>query len=123
MMIKQRKALGLIYKARGTNYAQDYLRTECKTSTENTVLSETQNRRSNEELQTYPRALTRGSPRTRKGYRVRRLSLEGEAGANLVGGLVQVLGIERGTEAEGDTRAEQDVVGQSGNTTVVDLGL
>jgi len=53
----------------------------------------------------------------------RRLSLEGEAGANLVGGLVEVLGIERGTETEGDTGTEQDVVGQSGNTAVVDLGL
>ena len=51
------------------------------------------------------------------------LSLEGEAGANLVGGLVQVLGIERGTQAEGDTRAKENVVGQSGDTTVVDLGL
>lgn len=40
-----------------------------------------------------------------------------------MGGLVQVLGIKRGTQAEGDTGAEQDVVGQSGNTTVVDLGL
>lgn len=40
-----------------------------------------------------------------------------------MGGLVQVLGIERGTQAEGDTRAEENVVSQSGNTTVVDLGL
>jgi hypothetical protein len=40
-----------------------------------------------------------------------------------VGGLVQVLGIERGTQAEGDTRAEENVVSQSGDTTVVDLGL
>jgi hypothetical protein len=54
---------------------------------------------------------------------IRHLSLEGEAGANLVGGLVQVLGIERGTQAEGDTRAEENVVSQSGDTTVVDLGL
>lgn len=51
------------------------------------------------------------------------LSLEGEAGANLVGSLVQVLGIEGSTKAEGNTRAEENVVGQSGNTTVVDLGL
>lgn len=51
------------------------------------------------------------------------LSLKGEAGANLVGGLVQVLGIKRGTQAESNTGAEQDVVGQSGDTTVVDLGL
>jgi len=55
--------------------------------------------------------------------RFRRLSLEGEAGADLVSSLVEVLGIEGGTEAEGDTRAEEDVVSQSGNTTVVDLGL
>jgi len=40
-----------------------------------------------------------------------------------VGGLVEVLGIERGTKTEGDARAEQDVVGESGNTAVVDLGL
>ena len=40
-----------------------------------------------------------------------------------MGSLVQVLGIEGSTEAEGDTRAEQDVVSQSGNTTVVDLSL
>jgi hypothetical protein len=55
--------------------------------------------------------------------RFRRLSLEGEAGADLVGSLVKVLGIEGGTEAESDTGAEEDVVSQSGNTTVVDLGL
>jgi hypothetical protein len=40
-----------------------------------------------------------------------------------VGGLVQVLGIERGTQAESDTGAEENVVSQSGDTTVVDLGL
>ena len=55
--------------------------------------------------------------------RTTHLSLEGEAGANLVGSLVQVLGIEGSTKAEGNTRAEENVVGQSGNTTVVDLGL
>lgn len=65
----------------------------------------------------------RSSVRFLEGLGSRRLSLEGEAGADLVGSLVQVLGIERGTEAEGDTRAEQDVVSQSGNTTVVDLSL
>jgi hypothetical protein len=63
------------------------------------------------------------SVRFLKGLKSRRLSLEGEAGADLVGSLVQVLGIEGSTEAEGDTRAEQDVVSQSGNTTVVDLSL
>lgn len=51
------------------------------------------------------------------------LSLEGEAGADLVGGLVQVLGIEGSTQAEGDTGAQEDVVGQGGDTTVVNLGL
>ena len=52
-----------------------------------------------------------------------RLSLEGEAGTDLVGSLVQVLGIKRSTQAEGDAGAEQDVVSQGSNTTVVDLGL
>lgn len=51
------------------------------------------------------------------------LTLEGEAGANFVGGLVKVLGIEGSSEAEGDTRAEEDVVGEGGNTAVVDLSL
>ena len=40
-----------------------------------------------------------------------------------MGSLVQVLGIKGSTEAKGDTRAQEDVVGQGGNTTVVDLGL
>ena len=40
-----------------------------------------------------------------------------------MGSLVQVLGIKGSTEAKGDTRAEEDVVSQTGNTTVVDLGL
>lgn len=52
-----------------------------------------------------------------------RLSLEGEAGTDLVGSLVKVLGIEGSTKAEGDTRAQENVVGQGGNTAVVDLGL
>lgn len=70
------------------------------------------------------------------------LALEGEAGTNLfytklessstrlmnkstylVGGLVQLLGIERGTNAEGDTGAEKDIVGDGSDTTVVDLAL
>lgn len=42
---------------------------------------------------------------------------------HLVGGLVKLLGIERGTDAESDTRAEEDVVGDGGDTTVVDLAL
>ena len=51
------------------------------------------------------------------------LTLEGEAGTDLMGSLVEVLGIERSAQAEGDTRAEEDVVSESGNTAVVDLGL
>ena len=51
------------------------------------------------------------------------LSLKGEAHADLMGGLVKLLGVERATETQGDTGAEEDVVGDSGNTTVVDLGL
>lgn len=37
--------------------------------------------------------------------------------------LVELLGIERGTETEGDTRAEENVVGDGSNTAVVDLDL
>ena len=40
-----------------------------------------------------------------------------------MGGLVELLGIERGTETEGDTRAEENIVGNSSDTTVVDLDL
>ena len=40
-----------------------------------------------------------------------------------MGSLVQVLGIERGAETKGDTGAEQNIVGKSSNTTVVDLDL
>jgi hypothetical protein len=62
-----------------------------------------------------------------RGYKVAQravvLTLKGEAGTNLVGSLVQVLGVKRGAETESDTRAEQNVVGKSSNTTVVDLDL
>lgn len=51
------------------------------------------------------------------------LTLEGEASTDLVGSLVEVLGVEGSAQAEGDTRAEEDVVSESGNTAVVDLGL
>lgn len=51
------------------------------------------------------------------------LSLEGEASTNLVGSLVQVLSVEGSTEAKSDTRAEENVVSQSSNAAVVDLGL
>lgn len=40
-----------------------------------------------------------------------------------MGGLVQLLGVERGTETEGNARAEEDVVGSGGDTAVVDLEL
>lgn len=73
---------------------------------------------------THPKNI-RGEGSTAEYKRPERVSLglEGEAGANLVGSLVQVLGIKGSTEAKSDTRAEEDVVGQSGNTAVVDLGL
>lgn len=51
------------------------------------------------------------------------LSLESERGTDLVGGLVQVLGVERGAEAEGHAGAELDVVCEGGDAAVVDLGL
>lgn len=38
-------------------------------------------------------------------------------------GLVELLGIEGSTDAEEDTGAEADVVGNGGDTAVVDLGL
>lgn len=41
----------------------------------------------------------------------------------LVGGLVELLGIKRGADADRDARAEQNVVGDGGHTTVVDLAL
>lgn len=40
-----------------------------------------------------------------------------------MGSLVKLLGIERTTETQGDTLAEEDVVGDGSDTTVVDLGL
>jgi hypothetical protein len=52
-----------------------------------------------------------------------RLTLKGEAGTKLVGGLVKLLGVERATQAQGNTLAEEDVVGQSGHAAVVDLDL
>jgi len=44
-------------------------------------------------------------------------------GTHLVGGLVELLGVEGSTDAEGDALAEEDVVGDSSDTAVVDLGL
>ncbi len=40
-----------------------------------------------------------------------------------MGGLVELLGIKGGTDAEGDALAEENVVGDGGDTAVVDLGL
>lgn len=40
-----------------------------------------------------------------------------------MGGLVELLGVEGSTNAEGDSLAEKDVVGDGSNTTVVDLAL
>lgn len=40
-----------------------------------------------------------------------------------MGSLVQVLSVEGSTEAKSDTRAEENVVSQSSNAAVVDLGL
>ena len=42
---------------------------------------------------------------------------------NLVWRRVELLGIEGSTETKGNTLTEEDVVGQSSNTAVVDLGL
>lgn len=53
----------------------------------------------------------------------RRLTLEREAGADLVAGLVQLLGIERAANAEGQTAVDLGVVGEGSNAEVVDLGL
>ena len=74
-------------------------------------------------MPTHPKNILRGSTAEFRRPERTCLGLEGEAGANLVGSLVQVLGIKGSTEAKGDTRAQEDVVGQGGNTTVVDLGL
>lgn len=41
----------------------------------------------------------------------------------LVGSLVELLGVEGATETQGNTLAEEDVVGEGSNTAVVDLDL
>lgn len=51
------------------------------------------------------------------------LRLEDEVGADLVRGLVELLGIERGTEAKSEARVDLGVVRDSGDTAVVDLAL
>ena len=40
-----------------------------------------------------------------------------------MGSLVELLGVERATKTQGNTLAEEDVVGNSGDTAVVDLEL
>lgn len=41
----------------------------------------------------------------------------------LVAGLVELLGVEGGTNTEGEALVDLGVVGKSSDTTVVDLGL
>lgn len=55
--------------------------------------------------------------------KVRHLTLKGEAGAELVARLVQLLGIERAANAEGQAAVDLGVVGEGCNAEVVDLGL
>lgn len=52
-----------------------------------------------------------------------RLTLEGEGDTDLVGSLVEFLGVEGSTETKSDTSAELDVVGKGSKTLIVDLGL
>ena len=40
-----------------------------------------------------------------------------------MGGLVELLGIERSTDTEGNALTEENVVGNGSDTAVVDLGL
>jgi hypothetical protein len=54
---------------------------------------------------------------------IARLTLKGEAGAELVAGLVELLGIERATNTESQTGVDLGVVGEGCNAEVVDLGL
>ena len=51
------------------------------------------------------------------------LTLEGEAGADLVAGLVELLGVEGDTDADGEALVDLGVVGEREETAVVDLGL
>jgi hypothetical protein len=51
------------------------------------------------------------------------LTLEGERGADLVTGLVELGGVEGKAEAEGGASVELGAVGKGGNTAVVDLDL
>lgn len=40
-----------------------------------------------------------------------------------MGGLVELLGVDRGAEAEGNALAEKDVVGKGNDAAVVELDL
>jgi len=51
------------------------------------------------------------------------LCVEGERSADFVSGLIELLGIEGCAETKGDSRAEENVVRNCGDTTVVDLDL
>jgi len=51
------------------------------------------------------------------------LCFEGEGGADLVGSLVELLGIKGGAEAEGHAGAKEDIVGDGCDTAIVDLDL
>ena len=55
--------------------------------------------------------------------RSKSLSLKGEAGAELVAGLVQLLGIKGAANAKGEARVDLGVVREGCNAGVVDLGL
>jgi len=54
---------------------------------------------------------------------IENLRVENERSTNLVRSLVELLGIKGGAEAKGDACAEDNVVGESCNTPVVDLDL
>lgn len=56
-------------------------------------------------------------------YATGRLSLKGEAGAELVARLVQLLGIERAANTKGQAAVDLGVVGEGCDAEVVDLGL
>lgn len=55
--------------------------------------------------------------------RARNLTLKGEGCTNLVAGLVELLGIERSTNAKGEALVDLGVVCEGENTAVADLGL
>lgn len=51
------------------------------------------------------------------------LTLEGKGGADLVAGLVELVGVERQAEADGSAGVELGRVGEGSDAAVVDLGL